>query len=96
MKILAIERELPGANAAAFQQLGRAEAAAAWDLYQSGILRELYFCQDRPSAVLILECADTAAAAEALANLPMVKAGLITFDLTALAPYPGFARLFGP
>jgi hypothetical protein len=33
MKILAIERELPGATAEAFRQHGQAEAARAWELY---------------------------------------------------------------
>ena len=95
MKILAIERELPGATAEAFQRLGREEAAHAWELYQAGVLRELYFRQDRPSAVLILECAELDEAAAVLRTLPMVQAGLITFDLIPLAAYPGFARLFG-
>ncbi len=95
MKILAIERELSGATPEAFQRLGRQEAAKAWELYQAGVLRELYFRQDRPGAVLVLECTGLAAAEAALATLPMVQAGLIAFDLIPLAPYPGFARLFG-
>ncbi len=32
----------------------------------------------------------------ALATLPLVREGLIDFELVPLAPYPGFARLFGP
>ena len=94
MKILAIEREQPGAAAHDFQQLARAEAARAWELYQAGVIRELYFRGDRPEAVLMLECAGPEAAEAALATLPLVAAGLIAFDLIPLAPYPGFARLF--
>jgi hypothetical protein len=96
MKILAIEHELPGVKSTAFTpELKRAEAARAWELYQAGTFRELYFCRDHPSAVLMLECADEAAAEDILNTLPLVKAGLITFELMPLIPYPGFGRLFG-
>jgi muconolactone delta-isomerase len=94
MKILAIEREQPSAAAHDFRRLARAEAARAWELYQAGVIRELHFRQDRPEAVLILECAGVEEAETSLATLPFVEAGLITFEIIPLAPYPGFARLF--
>jgi hypothetical protein len=95
MKILAIEQELPGVTAEDFTlPLKKAEAARAWELYQAGVCRELYFRQDYPSAVLILECDGLEQAKEALNTLPLVQAGLITFDLIPLVPYPGFSRLF--
>jgi muconolactone delta-isomerase len=96
VKILALEQELPGAASEAFARLGRAEAARAWELYQAGVIRELYFRANRQEAVLVLECADLAEAEAALASLPFVAAALITFELIPLAPYPGFARLFAP
>ena len=94
MRIIALEHELPTAASEAFASLARTEAARAWELYQAGVIRELYFRADRHEAVLILECADVAAAETALAGLPFVDAGLITFELIPLVPYPGFARLF--
>ncbi len=94
MKILAIEHELPQAKSGDFPPHLKAEAIRAWELYQAGVIRELYFRQDYPAAVLILECADVEAAQTALNTLPLVKAGLIAFDVIPLAPYPGFARLF--
>ena len=94
MRILAMEREQPGAATEDFLRLARAEAAMAWELYQAGLIRELYFRQDRTEAVLLLECADVAEAAANLATLPFVAAGLITFEIIPLTPYPGFARLF--
>lgn len=95
MKILGIEHELPGVTAADFTvELKQAEAAKAWELYQAGFIRELYFRQDYPAAVLILECVDAAEAQQIITSLPLVAAGLITFDLIPLIPYPGFARLF--
>jgi muconolactone delta-isomerase len=94
MKILAIEKEVPGLTAEDFKPHLKTEAARVWELYQAGVLRELYFRQDRHEAVLILECADVDEANEALNTLPLVKEGLITFDIIPLGPYPGFARLF--
>ena len=94
MKILAIEKEIPGLSADAFKPHAKAEAARVWELHQAGMFRELYFRQDRPEAVLVLECADVDEANEVLNTLPLVKAGLITFDVIPLGPYPGFARLF--
>lgn len=94
MKILALEKE--GSNVTAEQFIPHlwAEAARVWELHQSGILREIYFRQERHEAVLILECADSAEAQQVLSTLPLVKEGLITFDIIPLVPYSGFARLF--
>lgn len=94
MKILAIERDNPNTTSAEFNPHLKAEAARAWDLFQQGFLRELYFRVDEQTAVLVLECADLAQADSLLGTLPLVQAGLITFELWPLAPYSGFARLF--
>ena len=94
MKILALERENPQAAAGDFQPHLRAEAARAWELYQAGILREIYFRQDNHCAVLVLECAGVDEARQILDTLPLVQQGLIDFEILPLGPYPGFARLF--
>jgi hypothetical protein len=94
MKILALEKEVPKVAAAAFQPHLQAEAARVWELQQAGVLREIYFRQDRSDAVLILECADVAEAQRVLGTLPLVQAGLIAFEVIPLKPYPGLARLF--
>lgn len=94
MKILAIEKELPGASADRFRDLLKAEAARVWELYQAGVFREIYFRQDNHSAVLVLECPDVGEAHAVLETLPLVKEGLIVFDVVPLVAYPGFARLF--
>ncbi len=94
MKFLALEHELPDVTAAQFQLHLNAEAARVWELYQAGMLREIYFRQDRAEVVLVLECTHEAEAQAALATLPLVEAGLITFELISLRPYPGLARLF--
>jgi muconolactone delta-isomerase len=94
MKILALEKETPGVAGDQFKPHLRAEAARVWELYQAGILREIYFSQDEHTAVLILECADAAEARQVLNSLPLVKEGLISFQVIPLAPYSGLARLF--
>ncbi len=94
MKILAIEPELPGNPDTAFAPHLKQEALRAWELHQKGIIRELYFMQDKPCAVLVLECDSCEQAGEILATLPLVKEGLIDFSLIPLKAYPGFSRLF--
>jgi muconolactone delta-isomerase len=95
MKILAIEREAPVVDDHAYTpDLLQAEAQRAWELYQAGVVRELYFRADRTEAVIILEADSVEEAAAALASLPLVQAGLVAFELLPLKAYPGFARLF--
>jgi len=96
VKILAFEREVAGAPAGAFASHSRAEAERVWELHQAGVVRELYFRDDRDEAVLVLECGGIDEARAALASLPLVRAGLIDFELVPLRAYPGFARLFTP
>ena len=95
MKILALEVDAPGADEGAYTAaLLQAESRRAWELFQAGVIRELYFRANRHAAVLVLECASTEEAQAVLATLPLVAAGLIAFEVIPLAPYPGFARLF--
>jgi len=76
MKILAIERELPGLTSDAFAPHLKAEATRVWDLYQAGVIRELYFHQDQHSAVLVLECENAEEASEILDTLPLGSVNL--------------------
>jgi hypothetical protein len=94
MKILAIEKEKPGVTAEEFKPHLKTEAVKVWEMYQAGVIRELYFRVDWPGVVLMLECADAEEAKAALGTLPLVKEGLIGFDVIPLRAYPGFARLF--
>ena len=97
MKFLALEHDPPGNSAAgqSTESLLKDEARHAWELYQAGVIRELYFRADRHAAVLVLECASVAEAREVLSTLPLVRENIIEFELIPLRPYPGFARLFG-
>ncbi len=95
MKILALEIETEGVKPEEYKPHLKAEVKHVWELYQAGTIRELDFRADRPIAVLILECSDMNEAQRTLGSLPLVQAGLITFEVIPLVPYPGFARLFG-
>ena len=96
MKILALEHNPPGISAADqfTAALLQDEARRVWELYQAGIIRELYFRADRRAAVLMLECASLEEAQAGLNTLPLVREKLIEFELIPLIAYPGFARLF--
>lgn len=93
MKILAIEKELPGTAPGSTKPYLKAEAAKVLELYRSGVIREFYFDEDRHRAVLILECASAAEARAILASLPLVEEGLIDFEIFPLSPYTGLVRL---
>jgi len=94
MKILALETDVPGVTDAQCAPHLPAEAWRAWELQQAGVIRELHFHAEKDLAVLVLECADVEEARRALATLPLVREGLIAFELIPLRAYPGFARLF--
>jgi hypothetical protein len=94
VRILALEVEKPGASAADFQPLLTEEARRVWQFYQDDFIREIYFRADETLAVIMLECSDVEEAKQKLAELPLVSAGLIDFELISLVPYPGFSRLF--
>jgi muconolactone delta-isomerase len=94
MKILALSKRPDGVTTEQIAPHRVAEAAQAWELYTSGVFRELYFRTDKPGAVVMLECADVAEAQKALATLPMVEAGVLDFDLIPLGPFLEFRHLF--
>ncbi len=93
MKIIALEHEVEGTSKADFGRHLTAETIRVMELLQSGELREIYFRGDHPVAVLFLECETVARARDLLDTLPLVQAGLITFEVIPLQPYPGYLRL---
>lgn len=94
MKILAIDKLLPGANLDKIKPHLKEEAKMAWENYVSGIIREIYFRQDKPGAVLIMECKDVEEAKKLLSELPLVKERLIEFEFIPLGAFTPFETLF--
>jgi muconolactone delta-isomerase len=89
-----MEAEISGADWSGAEALLREEARAVYALQLKDIVREIWFTEDH-EAVLLLECADKAEAERLLAELPLVKGGLIRFTLKELHPYDGYSRLMG-
>jgi hypothetical protein len=94
MKFMLLEKEIGAPSADAFHAHLEAEARHVWNLVQQGIVRETYFNSDQHTAVLMLECESRVQVEKLIADFPLVKAGLIDFEIILLQPYDGFARLF--
>jgi hypothetical protein len=94
VKILALAHPLKEVNPAEIFPIIKAETLRAWELIQANILREVYFREGSRLTVLIMECASVDEAKAALDTLPMVKAGVINFELIPLAPFDSLAVLF--
>ena len=94
MQILALSRRQPGVTPAQLAPWAEAEAAAAYRLIAQDRIRSVHMCPERPGSMLVMECADLDEAAALLAGLPMVAAGLISFELSRMLPYTGTTALF--
>jgi hypothetical protein len=94
MKIIAFEKEHSGSSREQFQHHALAEARAAWNLYQAGWIRDLYYLAGQLAAVLVLECESSKVAEGILAELLVVREGWIRFEQVPLKSSPGFERLF--
>lgn len=93
MKILAIEKEVPGVDwKMVSKDLMAKEAHQVYAMYVSGLLREHYFNEEK-CAVLVLECENKAHAQQVLEKLPLVEQNLITFQIMELRPYTGYDRI---
>jgi hypothetical protein len=92
MKILAIEKDLIDIDWSTENNTLVNEAKQAYQLYLSGYFREIYF-NEFHNAVIILECESIEKANELLNSLPLVKKGLIAFELMQLNPYTGYDRI---
>ena len=95
MTVLAIAHALSGATAEAFQRLRPEEMRAVWQIYRSGQIGQIYYCTDREVAVLLLNCSTIDEARSILADLPMVRGGLIDWDYYPLGPFTPWDGLLG-
>jgi hypothetical protein len=94
MRILCLDRPLPGATFEKFLPHMQDEVRHTWQAYKNGVVREIYFRQDRPGVAIILECASVDEAKEAFADFPLVRAGLIEMDAIPLGPFLNWEMLF--
>jgi muconolactone delta-isomerase len=94
MRILAQSSDKPDTDRDRAMKLLREEAAEVWRLKKQGVIRDIWFTNPNRDAVMIMECSSVAEARSVLAELPLVKHGLIAFDVVELVTYDGFERLF--
>jgi len=92
MKLLAIEHATSSVNWDEENEVLIYESYQVYHLFQEGIIRDIYFTENE-NAVIILECASKSEAANVLSTFPLVKAGLISFEVMELRPYTGFDRI---
>jgi hypothetical protein len=94
VKILALAQPLKQANPAELMPTIVAETQRAWALMQQNVIREIYVREDNPLTVVILECASADEARQILSEMPLAKAGVITFEIIPLAPFSALQILF--
>lgn len=98
MLVLAISRRGDGFDPQRLGALQKAEAQTVWNLYQEGIIKQFYFDAARkpdPKGILIIEAEGRDQARDiAISRLPLVKEGLIDFELYELGPYAALAMAF--
>ncbi|HEX4013981.1 MAG TPA: muconolactone Delta-isomerase family protein [Candidatus Cybelea sp.] len=59
-------------------------------LYKDGVVRSIWSRKDAAGAVMVLECADEAAAYAAVDSLPLAQRGMLEVQILPLGPYPAF------
>lgn len=94
MTYLVLTKNAPGISWKGCEAVMREEAEAAWALHKAGVIRSAWFTAKSRDAVLLLEAADEEEAERAVMSLPLVREGLILYELLELRAYDGYERLF--
>jgi hypothetical protein len=66
-----------------------AESKMALGMFAEDFIREIYSRKDGMGAVLVMEADSEDAVKARLDQLPLVKAGLLTYEIYAVGPYRG-------
>ncbi|QPC02616.1 superoxide dismutase [Xylella fastidiosa subsp. multiplex] len=94
MKLLCLDVPQPGASLEKYQPYMLDEVRHGWQMYKSDIIRDIYFRQDRPGVVFIVEAESVDAARKTLSKFPLAEAGLIGWDVIPLGPFVNWEALF--
>jgi len=94
MKCIAIIDLVPGASLEKLRAELSNELRESWKLFAAGTLREAYATEAPTRVVFVLETADAASAATDLENLPLIRAGLLSYELIELRPFANWSLLF--
>lgn len=93
MKSLVILRLSERSDLAKIQSLEAPEADRVWELYEAGVLIEIYLFADMSGAVILLDTETEAEAAEAIESLPMVREKVLTPDIRPMTVWPEMCRM---
>ena len=94
MKFLCLDLPQPGASLEKYQPYLVDEVRHTWQLYKSGVIRDIYLRQDRPGVAIIAEADSLDSTKDLLAEVPLAKAGLIGWDVIPLGPFVNWELLF--
>jgi hypothetical protein len=95
MKILATLRSPDGIDPRdAVIKHAHEELQALWDMYRTGLVREMY-SPGGLGAILVLEAQSLDDAAKRLADLPLLRNQIMRLELTELQPFSALQMLFG-
>ncbi|MBV8953831.1 MAG: hypothetical protein JO243_24970 [Solirubrobacterales bacterium] len=93
-RIFGLARPRPSVTWADMLAVMQLEAAHVWSLYERGIARDAWIRTDAPGAVYVLE-STPAEAERVLGAQPMVRCGLVGFELVPVGPFMPLSLLFG-
>lgn len=94
MKILCLDRPKPDATFEKYLPHLQDELRHTWRAYKEGFVREIYGRLDRPGVAIFVECESVEKAQSLLAELPLVKAGLIEMETIPLGAFTNWEMLF--
>lgn len=94
MRFFVVCRIPPGASRKGVIKLIRDEARAVWKLYESGLVRELFYLDQLAGAALSCEADSLEDVKKGVETLPMIRDGLLVPEYIPLHPYTGFGKLF--
>ncbi|MEO0593468.1 MAG: hypothetical protein AAFZ38_07810 [Myxococcota bacterium] len=93
MKSLAILSVTEKADRAKIQSLEVPEADRVWELYEAGILTEIFLFADMSGAVILLDTETEGEAADAIESLPMVREKILAPDIRPMTVWPEMRRM---
>jgi len=94
MQVLAIDKMLREVDESEIIQHLPEELEATVKLYLEEKVRTFYFRHDRPGIILVLEASSLDQAKEFLDTLPLVKVGILDFDLIPIGPLMPLTEVF--
>ena len=89
MKVVVVATRKADAKPEEFAPYLEEEANHALRMYRDEIVREIYNRTDGKGAIVVLECKNEEHAKQLVGELPLAKAGLLSFEIYGTKPYRG-------